>query len=67
MPASSEPQKTCCRSAPGRSRRPEALDQRRGAALTFVGAEPGIVQQVAREHTLHHLKHRSCELRLRSQ
>jgi hypothetical protein len=42
----------------------EALDQRDGAALTFIGLEPGAIQQVARDHTLHHLQHRRDELGL---
>jgi hypothetical protein len=46
--------------------RSEALDQRDGAALSLVGGELG-VQQVARDHTLHHLQHWRDELRLRGQ
>ena len=42
-------------------------DQRDGAALAFVRAEPGIVQQVARDHTLRHLQHRRDQLGLRGQ
>jgi hypothetical protein len=45
----------------------EALDQRDGAALTFIGLEPRAVQQVARDHTLHHLQHRRDQFGLRGQ
>jgi hypothetical protein len=47
--------------------RAEALDQRDGAAVTFVGLEPGSLQQMAREHALHDLQHRRDQLGLRSQ
>ena len=39
--------------------RPEARDQRHGAAVALVGLQPGAVQQVAGDHALHHLQHRS--------
>ena len=45
----------------------EALDQRDGAAVAFVGAQPGIVQQMARDYALHHLQHRCDQLGLRGQ
>jgi hypothetical protein len=45
----------------------EALDQRDGAALAFVDAEPGAVKQVPREDALHHLQHRRDQLGLRGQ
>ena len=45
----------------------EALDQRDRAAVAYVGLEPGSVQQMAREHALHHLQHRRDQLRLRGQ
>jgi hypothetical protein len=35
----------------------EALDQRDGAALTFIGLEPGAGQKVTCDHALHHLQH----------
>lgn len=47
-----------------------ALDQRHGAAVAFVLIEPGVVQQVLRDHTLHHLhhlQHRRYQLGLRGQ
>ena len=38
-------------------RRAEALDQRHGATtVTFVGLAPCAVQQMARDHALHHLQ-----------
>jgi hypothetical protein len=43
---------------------PEALDQRDGATMAFVGAQPASVQQVARDHALHHLQHRCDQLGL---
>lgn len=46
---------------------PEALDQRHGAAVPFVGLEPCAVQQLARDHALHHLQVRRDQLRLRGQ
>jgi len=46
---------------------PEALDQRDGAAAAFVGLGPSVVQQVARDHALHHLQRRRDQLRLRGQ
>ena len=48
-------------------RRAEALDQRDGAAVAFVGLEPGSLQQMARDHALHHLQHRRDQLGLRGQ
>ena len=46
---------------------PEALDQRDGATVAFVGLELSAVQQLAREHALHHLQHRGDQLGLRCQ
>ena len=45
-------------------RRTEALDQRDGAAMAFVGLELGTGQQMAREHALHHMQHRRDQLGL---
>ena len=47
--------------------RAEALDQRDGAAVAFVGLEPSVVQQVPRDHTLHRLQHGRDQLGLRGQ
>jgi hypothetical protein len=47
--------------------RPKALGQRDGAAVAFVGLELGTVQQMARDHALHHLQHRRDQLGLRGQ
>jgi hypothetical protein len=44
--------------------RPKALYQRDRAAMAFVGLEPGGIQQMSREHALHHLQHRRDQLRL---
>ena len=41
----------------------ETLDQRDGAALTLVGAQAGIGQQMVRDPALHHLQHRRDRLR----
>jgi hypothetical protein len=49
------------------ARRAEALYQRDRATMAFVRREPGLLQQVAREHPLHHLQHRRDELGLRGQ
>ncbi len=35
--------------------------------MAFVRREPGLLQQVAREHPLHHLQYRRDELGLRGQ
>jgi hypothetical protein len=48
-------------------RRAKALDQRDGAAVTFVGLELGAVKQMAPDHALHHLQHRRDQPGLRSQ
>ena len=48
-------------------RRLEALDQRDGAAVALVGLELGSVQQMARDHALHHLQRRRDQLGLRGQ
>jgi hypothetical protein len=45
----------------------EALYQRDRPAVAFVGLEPDSIQQVARNHTLHHLQHRRDQLGLRGQ
>jgi len=47
--------------------RPEALDQRDGAAAAFICVELGCVQQMARDHALHHLQHRGDQRGLRGQ
>ena len=47
--------------------RAEALDQRHGATVAFVSLEPGAVQQVARNHALHHLQNWRDQFRLRGQ
>nr|WP_234413820.1 hypothetical protein [Ideonella sp. A 288] len=47
--------------------RAEALDQRDGAAVAFVGLEPGLPHQMARDHALYHLQHRRDQFRLRGQ
>ena len=45
----------------------KALDQRDGAAMAFVGLEPGSGKQVPRDHALHHLQHRGDQLGLGGQ
>jgi len=45
----------------------EALYQRDRAAVAFASLEPGSLQQMARNHALHHLQHRRHQLRLRGQ
>jgi len=45
----------------------EALDQRDRAAVAFIGLETDSVQQMARDHALHHLQHRRDPLGLRGQ
>ena len=45
-------------------RRAEALNQRDGAAVGNVGLEPSLAEQVARDHAVHHLQHRSHQLGL---
>ncbi len=47
--------------------RAEALDERDGAAVAFVGLQAGALQQVPRHHALHHLQHRGDEFGLRGQ
>ena len=47
--------------------RAKALDQRDGAAVTFVSLEPRLPQQMSRDHALHHLQHRRDQFRLRGQ
>ncbi|MCJ7800417.1 MAG: hypothetical protein MUP33_11810 [Polaromonas sp.] len=41
-------------------RRLEALDERDRAAVSSVCLEPGMPEQVAPEHTMHHLQHGLC-------
>ena len=48
-------------------RRAKTLDQRDGATVAFVGLEPGLPQQMARDHALYHLQHRRDPIRLRGQ
>ncbi len=45
-------------------RRPKALDQRDGAAVGFLGLEPSLAEQMARDHALHRLQHRRHQLGL---
>ena len=45
----------------------KALDRRDGAAVTFVGLEPGAAPQTARDQALHHLQHQRDQFRLRGQ
>ena len=45
----------------------KALARRDSATATFVGVEPGAVQQMARDQALHHLQHRRDQFRLRGQ
>ena len=45
-------------------RRPKTLDQRDGAAVGFLGLEPSLAEQMARDHPVHHLQHRSHQLGL---
>ncbi len=45
-------------------RRPKTLDQRDGAAVGFVGLEPSLAEQMARDHAVHHLQHRRHQLGL---
>ena len=51
----------------GQCGRAKALDQRDSATLTLVGIESGLLQQMARQHALHHLQHRRDQLGLRGQ
>ena len=44
--------------------RPKALDQRDRAAVGRVGFETRLPEQVARDHAVHHLQHRSHQLGL---
>ena len=39
-------------------RRARSLDQRDRAAVSLKGLEAGLIQQVAHDHTVHHLQHR---------
>ena len=48
-------------------RRPKSLNQRDCAAVGLKGLETGLVEQVARDHPVHHLKHRRYQQRLRGQ
>jgi hypothetical protein len=45
-------------------RRPKTLDQRDGAAVGFVGLEPSLAEQMARDHAVHHLQHGRHQLGL---
>jgi hypothetical protein len=44
--------------------RAKTLDQRDCAAMALRGLEPDVVQQMARDHALHHLQHRRDQLGL---
>ena len=44
--------------------RAKALDQRDRAAVGFVRLEPGLTEQVARDHTVHQLQHGRQQLGL---
>jgi len=48
----------------GIGRRPKSLDQRDRAAVGLVRLEAGLLEQVARDHTVHDLQHRRCQHRL---
>ena len=59
----------CCRAAgcrwtwtPLRWTTGAPLDQRDGAAVAFATLEPNVVEQMARDHALHHLRHRRDQL-----
>ena len=43
-----------------------ALDQRDGAAVGFVGLEPSLAEQMARDHAVHHLQHGRRQLKATS-
>jgi hypothetical protein len=43
------------------------VPSRHGATVAFVGLEPGSVQQMARDHALHHMQHRRDQLGLCNQ
>jgi hypothetical protein len=43
------------------------LNQRDGAAVAFVDLEPGVIEQMPRDHALHHLQHRHDQVWLRGQ
>jgi len=45
-------------------RRPKSLDQRDRAAAGLKGLEAGLIEQVARDHTVHDLQHRRYQRRL---
>ena len=45
-------------------RQAEALNQRDRAAVGFLRLEPSLAEQVARDHTVHHLQHRRHQLGL---
>jgi len=42
---------------------PKVPDERDRAAIAVVGIEPGSIQQMARDHALHHLQHRRDQIR----
>ena len=44
--------------------RADALDQRDRAAASLVGTEAGLLQQVSRDHAVHHLQHGRRQLGL---
>ena len=46
-------------------RRPKTLNQRDGAAMALFAFESNAIQQMARDHALHHLQHRRDQLGLR--
>jgi len=48
-------------------RGPKALDQRDRAAVGLACLEPGLPEQVARDHAVHDLKHGRHQLGLRGQ
>ena len=45
----------------------KALDQRDRAAVGLFGPQPGLIEQEARDHAMHHLQHRRHQLGLRGQ
>ena len=46
---------------------PKTLDQRDGAAVALFAFESNAIQQMARDHALHHLQHRRDQPGLRGQ
>ena len=44
--------------------RAKALNQRDRTAVSLVGLEPGLTEQVARDHAVHHLQHNRHQLGL---